>query len=79
MRLMSASPKSVFFLANLPSKTLRSSFSGRVSRTRAAFLQELGSEYLPELGESELGSPDLFLASKTVGSDESQSKETRTS
>ena len=29
---------------------------------------------LPELGQSQLGSPDLLLASKTVGSDESQSK-----
>ena len=30
--------------------------------------------YLPELGESELGSPDLTLAAKTVGTDELEPK-----
>jgi hypothetical protein len=46
-----------------------------VSRTRAAFLQRVNfKEILPELGEGELGSPDLSFVFQTVSADESQSK-----
>jgi hypothetical protein len=40
---------------------------------------EESSGCLSELGKGELGSPDFLLASKSVGTDESQSIETRTS
>jgi hypothetical protein len=61
--------------ADLPSKRRLGSFSLRVSRTRAAFLQRIRKEEkIPELGEGQLASPDLSLVFQTVSADQSQSK-----
>lgn len=67
---------------NLPSKSLLGSVASNMRRVRAAFLLQRRDEceradegwtaifHLPELGESELSSPDLALAAKTVSANE---------
>lgn len=59
----------------LPSKTRRSSLTGRVRRTLAALLWGLGrNKHLPELGEGQLGPPDFLLAAESVSADEAEPK-----